>query len=48
MEVGGGAPVCTWEGRDSQYSKGGILDKMTYTGERELEELPPAESQGID
>jgi hypothetical protein len=26
----------TWELRDSQYSKGGILDEMPYRGESEL------------
>jgi hypothetical protein len=41
-EVGGGEILLnvpeTWEGRDSQNSKGGTLDEMPYSGERELVE----------
>ena len=29
----------TWEVRDSQDSKGGTLDEMSYSGERELVEF---------
>jgi hypothetical protein len=37
----------TWEVRDTQDSKGGTLDEMTYSWERELVESTPVERQGI-
>ena len=40
QEVGGWGdpPEYTWEAKDSQDSKGGVLDEMPYIGERKLVE----------
>jgi hypothetical protein len=47
QEVGGGGTLQNvseiWEVRDFQYSKGGTLDEMSYSREKELVEPPPAE-----
>jgi hypothetical protein len=37
---------CTWEVRDSQDSKGGNLDEMYYSGERELVESTSSKKTG--
>jgi hypothetical protein len=36
----------TWEMRDSQHSKGGTLDEMPYSGERELVESTSSRKKG--
>ena len=50
QEVGGGGTLQnvpeTWEVRDSQNSKGGTLDEMPYSGERELVESTSSRKTG--
>ena len=52
QEIGGGRRASRtyqrWEVRDSQVSKGGTLDEMPYSGERELIESTSVERQGKD
>ena len=50
-EEGGGVPSRkipkTWDVRDSQDSKGGTLDEMPHSGEKELVEPTSSKRQGI-